>query len=180
MLPSFLLALREGLEAALIVGIVLSALRKMQRTKSAAAIWTGVAAAVVVSGAAAVALTLLGYELKDPAEAVFEGLTMLLAAGILTWMIFWMSRQSQGMRANLEAGVQKAAGGGRRTTRTPAHRPPAAGSAQARSRRPQTACRARRRRQRPPRAQRQGSARPGFSKLDAGRSVSGGGLKTEN
>jgi high-affinity iron transporter len=115
MLPSFLLALREGLEAALIVGIVLSALRKMQRSDSADAVWTGVAAAVVVSGAAAVALTWLGLELKDPAEAIFEGLTMLLAAGILTWMIFWMSRQSQGMRANLEAGVQKAAGGGRRT-----------------------------------------------------------------
>ncbi len=114
MLPSFLLSLREGLEAALIVGIVLSALRKMNRSDSAPAVWTGVAAAVIVSGAAAVALTLLGYELEDPAEAIFEGLTMLLAAGILTWMIFWMSRQSHTMQANLEAGVQKAASGGRR------------------------------------------------------------------
>jgi high-affinity iron transporter len=114
MLPSFLLALREGLEAALIVGIVLSALRKMQRSDSASAIWIGVAAAVVVSGAAAVALTMLGYELKDPAEAIFEGLTMLLAAGILTWMIFWMSHQSRTMKADLESGVEKAVGGGRR------------------------------------------------------------------
>jgi high-affinity iron transporter len=114
MLPSFLLALREGLEAALIIGIVLSALRKMQHSESAPAVWIGVAAAVVVSGAAAVALTLLGYELKDPAEAIFEGLTMLLAAGILTWMIFWMSHQSRTMKADLESGVEKAVGGGRR------------------------------------------------------------------
>ena len=114
MLPSFLLALREGLEAALIVGIVLGALRKMNRSDSAPAVWTGAAAAAIVSGAAAVALTMLGYELKDQAEAIFEGLTMLLAAGILTWMIFWMSRQSHTMQANLEAGVQKAAGGGGR------------------------------------------------------------------
>jgi len=114
MFSSSLLALREGLEAALVVGIVLGALRKMNQARLAGAVWTGVAAAAIVSGAAAVALTLLGYELKDPAEAIFEGLTMLLAAGILTWMIFWMSRQSQKMQAELEAGVQKAAGGGGR------------------------------------------------------------------
>ena len=112
MLPSFLLALREGLEAALVVGIVLGALRKMNQARLSGAVWTGVAVAAIASGAVAVALTLLGYELEDPAEAIFEGLTMLLAAGILTWMIFWMSRQSRSMQAELEAGVQKAASGG--------------------------------------------------------------------
>jgi high-affinity iron transporter len=114
MFSSSLLALREGLEAALVVGIVLGALRKMNQARLAGVVWIGVAAAAIVSGAVAVALTLLGYELKDPAEAIFEGLTMLLAAGILTWMIFWMSRQSRKMQTELEAGVQKAAGGGRR------------------------------------------------------------------
>ena len=47
--------------------------------------------------------------LEDPAEAIFEGITMLIAAGILTWMIFWMSKQARFLKSELEAGVNKAA-----------------------------------------------------------------------
>ena len=94
MLASFLLALREGLEAALIIGIVLGALRKMGRTELAPAVWRGALSAAVVSVIGGVALTAFGMGLEGPAEPVFEGVAMLLAAGVLTWMIFWMSRHA--------------------------------------------------------------------------------------
>jgi high-affinity iron transporter len=108
MLPSFFLSLREGLEAALIVGIVLGALRQMRRSELAASIWWGVAAASAVSILIGVLLTAFGLGLQAPYEQIFEGVTMLLAAGILTWMIFWMSRQSRHMKGELEAGVRQA------------------------------------------------------------------------
>ncbi|KAF0106184.1 MAG: high-affinity iron transporter [Anaerolineaceae bacterium] len=113
MLSSYILSLREGLEAALILGIVLGALRQMRRRDLIASVWLGAGSAALVSLAAAVLLTRLGLELKDPAEAIFEGLTMLLAAGILTWMIFWMARQSRNLKADLEFGVRRAMQGGR-------------------------------------------------------------------
>jgi high-affinity iron transporter len=109
MLASFLLALREGLEAALIIGIVLGALRKMSRADLAPAVWRGTVAASLVSIIAGVALTALGLSLEGAAEQIFEGVAMLLAAGVLTWMIFWMQRQSRTIKADLETGVRRAA-----------------------------------------------------------------------
>jgi high-affinity iron transporter len=109
MLASFLLALREGLEAALIIGIVLGALRKMSRADLAPAVWRGTIAASLVSIIAGIALTALGLSLEGPAEQIFEGVAMLLAAGVLTWMIFWMQRQSRTIKADLETGVRRAA-----------------------------------------------------------------------
>lgn len=109
MLPSYLLSLREGLEAALIIGIVLGALRKIRRTDLAPALWLGTLIAVGFSILAAVLLTLFGLSLEGGAEQIFEGFTMLLAAGILTWMIFWMSGQARYLKGELEDGVNKAA-----------------------------------------------------------------------
>lgn len=108
MLSSYILSLREGLEAALIIGMVLSALRQMQRQDLALPVWLGAGSAAVLSLLTAVLLTRLGLELKDPTEAIFEAITMLVAAGILTWMIFWMSRQARQLKTNLESGVQQA------------------------------------------------------------------------
>jgi high-affinity iron transporter len=113
MFPAYVLSLREGLEAALVVGIVLGTLRQMKRQDLSASVWSGAGIAGLLSLAAAVLLTMLGLELKDPAEAIFEGLAMLLAGGLLTWMIFWMSRRAGSMRGNLESGVQRASLGGR-------------------------------------------------------------------
>ena len=109
MLPSYLLSLREGLEAALIIGIVLGALRKIRRTDLAPALWLGTLTAVGVSILAAILLTLFGLSLEGPAEKIYEGMTMFLAAGILTWMIFWMSGQARHLKGELEEGVNKAA-----------------------------------------------------------------------
>jgi high-affinity iron transporter len=111
MLASFLLALREGLEAALIVGIVLAALRKVNRTHLSIFVWQGVLAAIGFSILAGLGLTWLGAEFEGRAEEVFEGVTMLVAAGLLTWMIVWMRRQSAGMQKELEKDVVSATEG---------------------------------------------------------------------
>ena len=93
MLATYLLSLREGLEAALIIGIVLGAVSKIRRKDLVPAVWLGALLAIGVSIFTAIILTTFGMSLEDPAEAIFEGITMLVAAGILTWMIFWMSKQ---------------------------------------------------------------------------------------
>ncbi|HEX5808885.1 MAG TPA: FTR1 family protein [Anaerolineales bacterium] len=109
MLPTYLLSLREGLEAALIIGIVLGALSKIRRTDLSPAVWLGTLSAVGISILTAVLLTSFGMSLEEEAEQIFEGITMLTAAAILTWMIFWMSRQARFLKGELEAGVNKAA-----------------------------------------------------------------------
>ncbi len=109
MLPSYLLSLREGIEAALIVGIVLGALRQMRRTDLSSSVWFGVFIASALSVLAGILLTVLGLSFEGRAEEIFEGVTMLFAAGVLTWMIFWMSRQARNIKGELESGVHKAA-----------------------------------------------------------------------
>jgi high-affinity iron transporter len=108
LLSSYILSLREGLEAALILGIVLSALRQTHQLDLNASVWLGAGSAALISLITAILLTQLGLEMKDPAEAIFEAITMLLAAGILTWMIFWMSQRARYIKNDLEFGVQKA------------------------------------------------------------------------
>ena len=109
MLPTYLLSLREGLEAALIIGIVLGAVSKIRRKDLAPPVWLGVLSAFAVSILTALLLTRFGMSLEDPAEAIFEGITMLIAAGILTWMIFWMGKQARFLKSELEESVNKAA-----------------------------------------------------------------------
>ena len=98
MLASYLLSLREGLEAALIIGIVLGVLLKIKRTELNGVVWRGVGLAVLLSLLAAIALNLLGMEFEGKGEEIFEGVAMLLAAGVLTWMILWM--QNHGSTLN--------------------------------------------------------------------------------
>lgn len=109
MVASFLLSLREGLEAALIIGILLGALYKMNRANLRRAVWRGAGAAGMLSILAALALYGLGAEFEGRAEAIFEGSAMLLAAGLLTWMIFWMQLQAGRLKSKLEADVHRAA-----------------------------------------------------------------------
>lgn len=108
MLASALITLREGLEAALIVGIVLGMLRKLGHTDRSRPVWAGVLAAVVVSVAAGLALNAMGVAFEGRTEEIFEGVAMLLAAGVLTWMIFWMQRQGRQIQAELELDVRRA------------------------------------------------------------------------
>ena len=109
MLPTFLLSLREGLEAALIIGIVLGAVSKIHRKDLTPSVWLGALSAIVVSILTAIILTTFGMSLEEEAEMIFEGITMLIAAGILTWMIFWMGKQARFLKSELENGINKAA-----------------------------------------------------------------------
>ncbi len=108
MLPSLLLSLREGLEAALVIGIVLGALRKFNHAQLSPIVWTGAVAAGAASVATALILNFLGASLEGLSEMIFEGTTLFLAAAVLTWMIFWMARQSRNIKGELEAGVRQA------------------------------------------------------------------------
>jgi len=108
MFVSALITLREGLEAALVVGIVLSTLRKLGRADRSKPVWAGILSAVIVSIVAALALKSFGVTLKGRGEEAFEGVMMLLAAGVLTWMIFWMQAQGQQIQAELESDVHQA------------------------------------------------------------------------
>ena len=109
MIAAALLALREGLEAALILGVVLSVLRRVGRPQQAKIAWLGAGLAALISLGAGVGLYALGATFEGKAEQIFEGLTMLLAAGVLTWMIFWMSRQGRAVQTQVERNLGRAA-----------------------------------------------------------------------
>ena len=108
MLASFVLSLREGLEAALIIGVLLGSLKKLGQVEGQRAIWFGTGLAVLASLVSGYVLNLLGASFEGRAEEIFEGITMLLAAGILTWMIFWMRTQAQNINQKLEDDVKGA------------------------------------------------------------------------
>jgi len=112
MIVSALITLREGLEAALVVGIVLGILRKLGRADRSKPVWAGVLSAVIVSIVAALALNAFGVVLEGPSEEAFEGVMMLLAAGVLTWMIFWMQAQGRQIQTDLESDVRHAVSAG--------------------------------------------------------------------
>lgn len=115
MFASFLLSLREGLEAALIIGIALGVLVKLKRTDLNAVVWQGVGLAAFSSLLAAIALNLLGMEFEGKGEEIFEGTAMLLAAGVLTWMILWMQNHGSMLKSEIEAQTNQAAlGNGRK------------------------------------------------------------------
>jgi high-affinity iron transporter len=91
---AFLLAFREGLEAALILGVVLGVLRRLKGMDQAWVVWLGTALAVIISLVAGLGLHAVGAAFEGRAEEVFEGFAMLLAAVVLTWMIFcWLRSQ---------------------------------------------------------------------------------------
>lgn len=109
---SFLVTAREGLEMALIITILLSYLRTIGQKRHFRAIWMGVAGAAALSLAFAAALELVAQELDGRALEAFEGLTMLFAVAVLTWMLFWMRRQASGISSDLRAKVDNALSGG--------------------------------------------------------------------
>jgi high-affinity iron transporter len=108
MIASLFLSLREGLEAALLIGVMLGALRKFNRSALSIWIWLGTVTALVLSLIAGVSLNLIGATFEGRGEAIFEGTTMLLAAGVLTWVIIWMGKQARISNQKLETDIQYA------------------------------------------------------------------------
>jgi high-affinity iron transporter len=102
-----LTGLREGVEAALIVSIILAYLARTGNARHAGKIWLGTIAAIAVSVAVGLILFLTIGGLKEPAEQIFEGSAMLLAAAVVTWMLFWMRRTAASAKGDLQASVDR-------------------------------------------------------------------------
>ena len=107
-LGALLITLREGIEMTLVVGIVLAYLGQTGTMRAARWVWAGVIAATAVSLGFLGILNALDREFEGKTEQVFEGVTMLLACGFLTWMIFWMLRNARTLRSELHRGVETA------------------------------------------------------------------------
>ena len=105
MLSAFLIALREGVEASLVVGIVLVYLARTGRTHLSRYVWGGVAAAVALSLAVAIALERFNIN-----EDGFEGLMYLVAAFFVVTMILWMNKIAKHLKKEIEDKVEKYAG----------------------------------------------------------------------
>lgn len=107
-----LLTTREGLEASLIVGIVLAYLAKTDNREHMRVVWAGTAAAILTSIVTGALLFFTVGELEGRAEQIFEGIAMFSAVAVLTWMIFWMRRQAVNIKQDLEARIQGAIAAG--------------------------------------------------------------------
>lgn len=103
MLATFVIGLREGLEAALIVGIVAAFLGQKGDRRSMRAMWAGVGLAVVVCIGVAYALSVAGQRLPLQAKETMEGVLTLVAVAGVTYMLVWMRRNSRHLKADLEA-----------------------------------------------------------------------------
>ncbi len=108
MLAPFLIMLREGLEAALIVGIIASYLHRTGRAGWLPVVWVGVLLAVALSLFAGAALLLVSAEFPQKAQEAFEAAIGLVAVGVLTWMVFWMRRAARSIRSGLQADIERA------------------------------------------------------------------------
>ncbi len=102
MLPQFLIVLREGLEAALILGIVAAYLAQIGRPDLKRSIYAGTGLAVAVSVLLASLVLALFGGLDGRLEKIFEGLASLTAAVVLTYMIFWMASHARSVKSDIE------------------------------------------------------------------------------
>lgn len=108
MFAMFLIGLREGLEASLVVSILVAYLVKTDRRSELKYIWIGVAAAIAVVAAVFTIVTILFDQLSFRAQEITGGVMSILAAALVTWMIFWMRRTARTLKRELEGEMEKA------------------------------------------------------------------------
>jgi len=110
-LANLFIALREGLEASLVVGILIAYVTRIGRRDARGAIWLGVGLSVGTS-------LLIGYlllqidELPDIVFATLAGILSISACALVTWMVFWMAKTARNLKGNLETGIDKSLAGG--------------------------------------------------------------------
>lgn len=102
MLPTFIIGLREGLEASLIVGIVAAFLAKQGRRDALRQVWFGVGTAVAICLAIGVALQVLSHDLPERQQAALETVIGAVAVVMVTYMVVWMRRNARFMKSHLE------------------------------------------------------------------------------
>jgi high-affinity iron transporter len=103
----FVTGLREGVEAALIVAILLAYLNRSGNGAQASKIWLGTGLAALLSVAAGIVIFQTAGSLEPPYEQYFEATALLIAAAVVTWMLFWMLRQSKALRGELHARIER-------------------------------------------------------------------------
>lgn len=114
-LPTFVITLREGVEAALVVGIVLALLKKGKQSRLNSWVYAGVGVGIVISALIGVlfswiiqALGAINPQYTSVVEPMLEGIFSVLAIIMLSWMLIWMTQQAKFMKANVEGAVTEA------------------------------------------------------------------------
>jgi high-affinity iron transporter len=112
MFAAFVVLLREGFEASLLVAIVLAYLTQIGRRDERRQVWYGVGTAILVSLVLSGVLFVTAGELRGPTERIFEACALFLAVGFLTYMVLWMRRESRSIAGNIRQDVDSAVGRG--------------------------------------------------------------------
>ncbi|NWF60894.1 MAG: FTR1 family iron permease [Fischerella sp.] len=114
-LPTFVITLREGVEAALVVGIVLALLKKAKQSRLNPWVYAGVGVGIVLSALIGVlfssiiqALGAINPQYTSVVEPLLEGVFSVLAIAMLSWMLIWMTKQARVMKAQVEGAVTDA------------------------------------------------------------------------
>lgn len=108
MLQTFLTGLREGLEAALVVSILLTFLVRAERRDRIAALWGGVGMAILLSFGFGAVLHFTSASMSFEAQEAFGGILSIVAVGFVTWMVFWMKRASRTIKGDLHGKMEAA------------------------------------------------------------------------
>src|SRR5215207_11339375 len=106
-LAAAVLTFREGLEAALIIVIIFGYLKKVGRGDRWLPVWAGALSAAGLAVVFSVTLQVIGAQFDYPAKGIYEGVTSLLAVGMLSYMIYWMSRQARYIKGSLEQSIRE-------------------------------------------------------------------------
>ncbi|GAA4968727.1 iron uptake transporter permease EfeU [Kineococcus glutinatus] len=101
MVANLLIGLREGLEATIVVSILVAFLVKADRRDRLPALWAGVGAAVAIAVAVGAGLALAAKQLTFTAQELLGGALSIVAVGFVTWMVFWMKRAARSLAAEL-------------------------------------------------------------------------------